>query len=168
MSAPDAPIWILIQQIVAQLAAITVVGGYRTDLGATVSAELAQVHADDPDADPPPRIVVALDGEISLDSVNTGRRGRKFRIACEAAFWGDDQDSQAAAHAALEDMVSVLAPYRQYIQVADEVISDVRVAGASVLARPEGLPVVAAVMYLDVHMLELREPQWTQSPVPPP
>lgn len=166
MPAPDAPIWVLIQQIVSQLSAITVAGGYRTDLGQTVTGELVQVHAE-PDADPPPRIVVALVDQVRLSSTSTLKRRRDFTLACEASVWGDELDSQQRAHEALEDMLWVLPSLREYRQ-SGSVTSSVKVAAAEIIARPEGLPVTAAVVLLEVAMHEQLPPPIQPTPVPPP
>lgn len=167
MSA-DSPVWVLLQQVALQLQAIAVSGGYRTDLGQTTTIELTQLHVDDPEADPPPRIVVAVDGAITFERPSTQTRIRRFRVACEATFWGDETNSQQQAHAALEDMVDALPSRAEYIQVTGEITSDVAVINGEVLARPEGLPVTAAVVLLDVTMREQRPPPEVPTPVPPP
>lgn len=167
MSA-DGPVWTLLQQVALQLAVIAVAGGYRTDLGQTVTTELTQLHADDPDADPPPRIVVAVAEQISFERPSTQTRIRRFRVACEATFWGDETNGQQQAHAALEDMLDALPSRAEYVQVSGEISSDVTVTSAEVLARPEGLPVTAAVVLLDVVMREQRPPPEVPTPVPPP
>lgn len=158
MSATESPIWTLLGQIVTMLGVITTTGNaYRTDLGATVVRELTQVDTTDPDADPPPRIVVAVADRITLDLATTQRRTRAFQIACEATFWGDDVDGQQRATAALEDMLDVIPRRTELVQSAT-VSSDVKIAAANILTRPEGLPVTAAVLVLDVLMQEVLSP----------
>jgi hypothetical protein len=148
----------LLGQIVTLMEAITTTGGaYRTDLGDTVVRELTQVDTTDPDAEPPPRIVVALADRITLDLATTQRRTRAFQVACEATFWGDDINGQEQALAALEDMLDVIPRRTQLVQSAT-VSSDVKIAAANILNRPEGLPVTAAVLVLDVVMQEVLSP----------
>lgn len=157
MSAPDSPIWVLLGQLVTVLEDITTANGYRTELGDNVVRELSEGLAADPDANPPPRIVVGVVGKIGLDIATTQRRVRTFQVTCEATVWGDETNGQQQALAALEDMMEAL-PRRTQITQATGISSDVKIAGAEIANRPEGLPVTAAAVLLDVTMTEARSP----------
>lgn len=158
MSALEPPIWTLLGQIADLLRVITTAGGaYRTDLGDTVTRELSQADASDPDATPPPRIVVAVSGRIAFANIGTQSRTRSFQIVCEASFWGDDLNSQEAALDALEDMLEVL-PWRVQITQSATTSSDVQMIAGEILDRPDGLPVTAAVLVFAIVMTETRTP----------
>lgn len=158
MSALEPPVWTLLGQIADLLRVITTAGGaYRTDLGDTVTRELNQADATDPDAPPPPRIVVAVDGRIAFANIGTQSRTRSFQIVCEATFWGDDVNGQEAAQDALEDMLEVI-PWRSEIAQSATTSSDVQMTAAEILNRPDGLPVTAAVLVYAVVMTETRTP----------
>jgi hypothetical protein len=163
----DSPVWILLEQLAEQAEAITVAGGYRTDIGNRVSLEPEALHAEDPDSTPPPRLLIGLASTVSLGERSTQQRRRSFDVAVEVAVWADAGDAQAQAHAALEDLLDVFGQQRQYLQSATA-SAQLRPARAEVLTRPEGLPVVAAVLTLTAVLDEKLPAPTVMAPIGPP
>lgn len=163
----ESPVWTLLQQIADQVGTVTVAGGYRTDIGATVSLEPTAQHAEDPDVTPPPRTVIAVASGIELRSQSAQRRQRIFDVAVEVVI-GADQDAMQQAHAALEDLVELFGSgARTYRQSATS-SAVVQPGRAELLTRPEGIAAVAAQLWLRVQLSEQLPPPAVLPEIPPP
>jgi hypothetical protein len=137
--AEPAPSWTALQQIARRLEHIRLDDGYRTDMGAAVALEPAQY----PDEHALGLTLTSL--AIVRDEQQPMGRYRVLRALVEATIPVTLADAQARAHAVAADLEEALEaplplPGALPLRLEDIVI----------LERPEGLPVIAVQLIVNV------------------
>ena len=132
--------WSLINALQSQLAAIRVVNGYLTDLGANIWTTDSQRT----DALGLMIYSESITG-TGLDRERPGKPVRDFTILLECAIGTDLDDAQQQIHSVIEDIDSCLATFAKQPTALNALqCTAMHVADIAILDRPEGAPVIAA------------------------
>lgn len=137
--AEPAPSWTALQQIAHCLEGIRLQDGYRTDIGAAVALEPAQY----PDEQALGLTLTSL--AIARDEQQPMGKYRVLRALVEATIPVTLADAQARAHAVaadLEDALEAPLPLPGALPL--------RLEDIVILERPEGLPVIAVQLLVNV------------------
>jgi len=147
----DPSIYTLLESMQATLQGVTVPEGYRTNIGSRVSLELPQTDGElESDFG---RVVLAMEGDIAIQNFSTRHRKRDFQIVAEVLLSADEDNAQARAHDALQDLLDVIPGTVRYVQ-ASGIESDVTPIGASFTSRPLGMPCIEIRVVYSVVMTE--------------
>ncbi len=134
--------WALILALQAQLASITVVNGYLTDIGNNIWTTDGQ-RTDDAALG-----LMVYSESITgggIDRERPGKPVREFTILLECAIGTDLDDAQQQIHNVIEDVETCMEAYakEQPMQPAANQVKPMAVVDAAILDRPEGMAVIA-------------------------
>lgn len=149
MSAPLT--WRAVQVIADYMATIRLADGFRTDLGASVSTDPAQL---DGDTDNLPAVHVVTDGDITDAGIDAGRRIKSVPVTAEAYVPVTQTGAHRIAHDLLDDMSRAIPSGKRRASNFPQGVYALDRTGARILLMPEGLPYVVAQLTLAVGVSE--------------
>lgn len=134
--------WAIIAALAAQLAKITVVNGYLTDIGKNVWTTDAQRPSED-------ALGLMIYSESitgsSIDQARPGKPVREFTLLIEAAIGTDQDTAQQQIHNVIEDIEACMKAYAtaQAMRPDLQQVTPMAVVDIAILDRPEGAAVIA-------------------------
>lgn len=134
--------WAIIAALATQLATITVVNGYLTDVGNNVWTTDAQRPSEDALG-----LMIYSESIIgnNVDNALPGKPVREFTLLIEAAIGTDQDNAQQQIHNVIEDIEACMKAYAKAQAMRPDVnqTKPMAVVDIAILDRPEGAAVIA-------------------------
>ena len=142
------PTTLLVNYLATQLAALTVAGGYRTNIGLQVSTERQQVL--DTDA-------ASCNVQITGWESNSGTIAveRLCDVQVEVTVPATVDDAEAQARLAVEDVFERFRLPMQSVTLATGVSALIRAVDSATIERPEGGNAISARITLNAELTEV-------------
>jgi hypothetical protein len=146
MTTPATPTYDLVLQVVTWLQAISVANGYRTNVGASATAEPSATRSESPQL-----AVVAVDLPIGRET--SQRRQGEIELLIEVEIPVTRTDAQLLAHQAIADVLDAL-PSKQASATLPPYCTGVTVTGRRILQRPDGAALIVAQVTARAGLIE--------------